>query len=398
MSNRAPLPAAALRPVAGPGRVGQGTATEQSRAMTEVLAAVQVAQACPRDEELALAALRHACAQDALAQRAFYRTPRAGTTVNGPSVYLARELARIWGNVDYGFGELRRDDEAGQSEIRAWAWDQQTNTRSSSTFIVPHKRDKKGGPVPLTELRDIYLNNASEAARRVREAIFAVLPDELIEEAKDICQATLDAGGGKPLEERRQAAVDAFAELGVTVDQLERKLLRPLAQWDGRDLGHLTTIRNSIRRGELDPDDEFEARRVDTAEIERQAEQDAADPPAAPAGEQPADAPAEDPAAADVEPWDRPPPGPAPAAASEPPAADPDPADDLEQVTLPQLLDALRASGRIPPKAPNGPARTALLAAAAELCGVTVGVAEDVTGDQALAAQLLAKLTPAAES
>jgi hypothetical protein len=64
----------------------------------------------------------------ALANRAFYSVPNRG---NGPSVHLARELARIWGNLDYGVKELRRDDAAGESEVLAFAWDQQTNVRSS---------------------------------------------------------------------------------------------------------------------------------------------------------------------------------------------------------------------------------------------------------------------------
>ena len=44
------------------------------------------------------------------------------------------------GNVQYGINELRRDDSAGESEMRAWAWDVQNNTRSVRSFIVPHAR------------------------------------------------------------------------------------------------------------------------------------------------------------------------------------------------------------------------------------------------------------------
>ena len=71
----------------------------------------------------------------------------------GPSVHLARELARIWGNMDYGVHELSRDDARGMSEIRAYAWDQQTNMRSSRTFQVPHARMAKGVAI-LTRSED----------------------------------------------------------------------------------------------------------------------------------------------------------------------------------------------------------------------------------------------------
>ena len=92
---------------------------------------------------------------------------------------------------------MRRDDEYGQSEMLALAWDVQTNTRSSNTFIVPHRRDTRNGPKALTDQRDIYENNANNAARRLREAIFAVLPTWFVEEAKDICNQTLNDGGGE---------------------------------------------------------------------------------------------------------------------------------------------------------------------------------------------------------
>ena len=86
----------------------QATAIEQARAVAEVQAAVTVAQAIPRDVQRAVAEMRDACGRLALAQRAFYSVPNRG---NGPTVHLARELARIWGNIDYGVRELRRDDE-----------------------------------------------------------------------------------------------------------------------------------------------------------------------------------------------------------------------------------------------------------------------------------------------
>src|SRR5580698_3785894 len=158
-----------------PSRIGQATAVEQSRAIAEVQAAIVVAQQCPRDITRAERAMRQSCAQKGLAERAFYRYPRAGETITGPSVQLARELARCFGNVQYGVAELRRDDGFGQSEMLAFAWDLETNTRSSTTFIVAHVRDTKEGAKPLTDMRDIYETNANNGARRLREMIFAIL-------------------------------------------------------------------------------------------------------------------------------------------------------------------------------------------------------------------------------
>lgn len=248
--------------------IGQATAVEQARAVAEVQAAIVVARQCPRDVQAALSAMRESCQQRALADRAFFKFPRAGGSVTGPSIHLARELARCWGNIQYGIAELRRDDDAGFSEIQAFAWDIQTNTRSAHVFIVPHKRDKRGGPERLVELRDIYENNANNGARRVREAIFAVLPTWLIEEAKDICVATLSDGGGKSLAQRIADAVKMYEGIGITREQLETKIGRPISKWTEHDFVQIGIAFKSLQRGEIVRDEEFPPQRVTAAEIE----------------------------------------------------------------------------------------------------------------------------------
>jgi len=260
-----------IAPAPAPARVGQGTAVEQSRAVAEVQAAIVVAQQCPRSLGVARTAMQESCAELGLAERAFYKFPRAGSTVAGPSVHLARELARCWGNVQYGIAELRRDDAYGESEMQAWAWDVQTNTRSAQTFIVPHKKDKRGGPEPLTDLREIYENNANMGARRVREAIFSILPPWFVEEARDLCAQTLERGDGKPLGERAESAVRVFDALGVSLSRLEQKLGRPRDRWNGPDIAQLRITHKSIQRGEVSVDDEFPPPRVTAAEITKQA-------------------------------------------------------------------------------------------------------------------------------
>jgi hypothetical protein len=251
-----------------PSRIGQATAVEQSRAIAEVQAAIFVAQQCPRNIAAAIAEMRQVCGQPALANKAFFRFPRGGQNASGQSVHLARELARIWGNVAYGVNELRRDDTAAESEMLAYAWDMEKNSRVSSTFIVPHKRDTKQGVKNLADLRDIYENNANNGARRLREAVFSVLPNWFIDEAIEICQATLSGKGtGKPLAQRVADAVAAFTKLGVTVDQLEAKLDRESGKWTEKDLGELLVVHGSLSKGEVTVEQEFPSRKVTAAEL-----------------------------------------------------------------------------------------------------------------------------------
>ncbi len=255
----APTPAVLTAP-----QISQSTAVEQARAVAEVQAAIVVAQQCPRDMRRAWAEMRAACGRLALAQRAFYSVPNRG---QGPSVHLARELARIWGNLDYGVKELRRDDFAHESEIQAYAWDQQTNVRSTRSMMVPHAKMARGERKALTDLGDVYLNNQNIGARAVRECVFTVLPADFVAEAQEICRVTLEKGDGQPLDKRIASMVDMFAGIGVTVGQIETRVGRARGQWSPVDLADLAVIFSSIRRGEVSASDEFPAPKVTPDEI-----------------------------------------------------------------------------------------------------------------------------------
>ena len=238
----------------------EATAIEQARAVAEVAAAVRVARDFPRDEQHAFQRMEQACGTQSLAERAFYSLPRAGGRVEGETVHLARELARCWGNIDYGVRELRRDDEAGVSEMQAWAWDQETNVRSSRSFVVPHAIMANKRRKALTDLGDIANNNNSVAARAVRETIFTVLPTPFRVAAIDICSAVLRGEHQANRQEPADAAaaiVAGFANFGVNVQQLEAYVALPRDEWTPQTIGALRVLGGELNRGEKRVDDEF---------------------------------------------------------------------------------------------------------------------------------------------
>lgn len=235
----------------------QATHIEQARAIAEVQAMFLMAKQAPRNEGQAIAKAMEACGQWELATRAFYSFPRGGESVNGPSIGLATELARCWGNIDYGIMELSRDDVAGHTEMLAFARDLETNTRSHQTFIVPHARDTRSGRKALTDMRDIYENNANNGARRLRECIFRVLPVHLRAAAEDRCRDVLEKGkGDKPIAARTAEAIKAFSDIGVTLDRLEAKQGKS-DRWTGVELANLEVSYRSIKRGETTADEAF---------------------------------------------------------------------------------------------------------------------------------------------
>ncbi|AWG57935.1 hypothetical protein [Mycobacteroides abscessus] len=234
--------------------VSQATSVEQSRAVAEVQSAVIVAQQIPRDMQRAEAEMRDTCNRSAMAKQAFYQVPNRG---NGASVHLMRELARVWGNVQYGVNELHRDDSRGESEVQAWAWDVQTNTRSTRTFIVPHARMSKGRRQELTDLGDITNNNNNAGARAVRECINAILPKWFTEAAQDICKATLENGEGVPLPKRIEDMIAGFRAIGVSQAQLETKIGKKRGAWDAGDVAQMGITYTSITRDGYDKAEMF---------------------------------------------------------------------------------------------------------------------------------------------
>lgn len=233
----------------------EATKVEQHRAAAEVHAAVAIAQSSPRDPVTASRRVQEACDVMALAEHAFFSFGRGDGKITGPSIHLATELARCWGNILFGVNELSR--EGNQSEMLTYAWDLETNTRNVSTFIVPHVRDTKGGPKKLTSMRDIYENNANAGARRLRENIFRVLPKSIVELGKEGCARTLESGGGVPIEDRRKTLVSAFAGINVGTEQIEKRVGCKIDALTGLDIARLRIVYQSIKRGETTAKDEF---------------------------------------------------------------------------------------------------------------------------------------------
>lgn len=236
-------------------RAGQVTMVEQARAVAEVQAAVVVAQNVPRDMLRAENEMKQACGRIEMAKVAFYAVPNRG---NGPSVHLARELARIFGNVQYGVHELRRDDAAGMSEIQAFAWDVQTNVRSTRTFVVPHARMARRERQALTDLGDIYSNNQNQGARALRECIFSALPRWFVDTAVGICRRTLETGeSGVPLSEQITSMVKAFDELGIDQKRIEAERGRQRGAWHAGDVADLRVAYQTISNDRARADDLF---------------------------------------------------------------------------------------------------------------------------------------------
>ena len=244
--------------------INQGTiAIEASRAIAEAQGKLVIAKRFPRNEVEAYAKAMEACQRPSMAAKAFYSFPRGGQTVAGPTIRFAEELARCWGNIDYGIKELSQDD--GKSEMQAYAWDLETNAQSVQNFTNPHQREKTDKRTRttvmenLTSQRDIYENNANMATRRLRSRILAILPSWFVEDAIEECKKTLAGKNETPLIDRVKKMVVQFAKIGVTQEQIEKRLKRKIDTMNADDFTEFIGIYNAIKQGESKIGDWFEA-------------------------------------------------------------------------------------------------------------------------------------------
>ena len=255
-----PMGNKSLTQIADFSSINQGTiAIEASRAIAEAQGKLVIAKRFPRDEVQSYAKAMEACQRQTMAAKAFYSFPRGGQTVEGPTIRFAEELARCWGNIDYGIKELSQDD--GKSEMQAYAWDLETNAQSVQNFTNPHQREQGKKMVTLTSQRDIYENNANMATRRLRSRILAILPAWFVEDAIAECKRTLSGQNDTPLIDRVKKMVVQFAKLGVTQEMIEKRLKRKIDTMTSDDFVEYVGIYNAVKGGESKIADWFDAQK-----------------------------------------------------------------------------------------------------------------------------------------
>jgi len=221
----------------------------ESRAVAEVQAAYVIAKKFPRDENASYMRIMKACERPFLAEQAMYAYPRGGQLVTGPSIRLAEAMAQAWGNIDCGIKEVSQSD--GMSVAEAYAIDLETNVRVVKTFHVPHSRDTKQGKKRLTDSRDIYELVANQGARRLRACILGVVPGDVVDAAVARCGKTMESSD-VPLADQVRKLIQAFDEIGVKPEHIEKRLGHKLDAIIPQEIVTLRGIYKSIKDGMAD--------------------------------------------------------------------------------------------------------------------------------------------------
>jgi hypothetical protein len=224
-----PAEIAGLAPTAPDGSlVAQeaGALSAIAREESEAKAALLLARQFPRDEVVAHGRIMKSCERWRFAKACLYTFPRGGETIEAPSVHLAREAARCWGNVRYGLRIVTETED--RVHVKGFGWDIETNN-----YVEAEDKFKKliyrkyGGWIKPDE-RDLRELINRRGAICVRNALLQLLPPDIIEDAVDAAKATIrktEAGGGQ--QDRItgiQKLVLAFRQIGVMTEMLEDHL------------------------------------------------------------------------------------------------------------------------------------------------------------------------------
>lgn len=238
-----------------------------TREAQEVQVAMVAAKKFPRDNITAYNRIMADCTRRSLAEKAMYEYPRGGQIITGPSIHLARALARGWGNLDSGFKVL--ESTAKESTVMAYCWDLETNYRETKVFTVQHIRETKKGAYPLTDSRDIYEAVANQAARRERACILSVIPADVVDAAIGQCNATLAGGNKKPLVDTVRDMVRIFQEeYGVTAEMLEAYIGCKKEAFSIQSVIRLRNVYTTIKDGSASVDQYFDMSAVAPAQAE----------------------------------------------------------------------------------------------------------------------------------
>lgn len=236
---------------------GVMTTTANARETAEIQSMMVIAKQFPRDERRVLDLILNDCQRSTLAQKALYSYSRGGSEISGPSIHLAKAIAKRWGNMKSGIVELEQKN--GESICEAYALDLESNYKESKIFSVPHVRSTKKGSYRLEDPRDIYELVANNGSRRERACILSVIPGDIVDEAVEQCTRTLMATADVSPENVKRMCEMFSSEFGVTREQIEKRIQRRIDSITPAQMVNLRSIYNSLKDGMSNPGDWFEA-------------------------------------------------------------------------------------------------------------------------------------------
>jgi hypothetical protein len=199
---------------------------------------ITTAKAFPRSLAVFMdKALSMATINEDIAASCSYALPRAGKTIEGPSVRLAEIVCAAYGNICSGARVIDNDGKT----ITAQGICHDLETNNSVTVEVKRRILDKYGKT-MSEDMQVVIGNAA-CAIAYRNAVYKVVPaafiDDIYEKTKEVARGTAET-----LIKKREKALTHFRNLGVKDDQICEVL--NIKKIDDIDIDKLSVLRGFV--------------------------------------------------------------------------------------------------------------------------------------------------------
>lgn len=185
------------------------------------------------------------------AESCLFALPRGGKTIEGKSVRLAEIVVAAYGNIKAGARIIETND----NEVVAQGVCHDLERNVSQSAEVRRRITDKNGKRYNEDLIILTCNAACSIA--FRNAVFKVIPGALCEPVYKAAKL-MATGNKQTLDIRRAKAIQQFALMGVTQDQILTRLNKSAISFiDGDDLALLIGLYKAIKDGEASVDETF---------------------------------------------------------------------------------------------------------------------------------------------
>jgi hypothetical protein len=247
--------------------VGKDLAASASAALAKatIEAKFVVAMRNRRSVLGARAAILDACRRPRFAEAALFSKPIGDGRVEGFSIRFAEAALNSWGNVDTTAVTAWEDEE--QRLVRIGVVDLETNVSYSDEVLLQKTVERstvKNGQEVLGERinskgKRVFVVRATEdelqiklgaaKSKVIRNNGLRLIPADIKEEAMELIRSTSATGGGDRAADGKRLA-DAFANIGISVEQLEAYVGHSLSNLTPAELVDLRKVYASVRDGE----------------------------------------------------------------------------------------------------------------------------------------------------
>jgi len=243
----------------------RAVAAVATKARAEIEAGYIMARKFPRNEDNARVKVLKTCANIKFAESAKYKKPIGNTAIIGPSIRLAEEMARQWGNIRLETSVLYEDKE--RRIIQVVAIDLESGLTSNVQAIIEKTVERKNaaGRTVISErinsfkekisiveaTEDEVLTKANALSSKLRRnLILQLIPTYLLQDALAEVDRVVKLGIKDNPDKARHEVADNFAKLNIFPSDIEQYLGHPLPQVTADELVDLKQIFSAIRDGE----------------------------------------------------------------------------------------------------------------------------------------------------